>query len=123
MKTQTGFSTTSTPTQGRDTFYFFRLKDVFSLYFEDAHNIKIYFSAERNIYEQWSLPIFFPLNQMANLQISIDRTNGYDARVYDLSGRLINRVTESKFLYDQLPSGKFNLINNFRGSIKSIMVY
>jgi hypothetical protein len=37
---------------------------------------------------------------MANLQITIDRTDGYDARVYDLSGRLVNRVNEARYLYD-----------------------
>ena len=44
-------------------------------------------------------------------------------RVYDLSGRLISRTTEAKFLYDQSPKGNVNLLNNFRGFMKSIMVY
>jgi hypothetical protein len=63
------------------------------------------------------------LNQLANLQITIDSINGYDARVYDLSGRLINEVSEKKYLYQQLPTGKFNLLNNFLGSVKSVLVY
>jgi hypothetical protein len=77
------------------------MTEVFSLWFTDSQTLRIFFHAARNAYEQTSTKgIFIPLGQWVNLQLSIDRINGYEARVYDLGRREIARVKETLYLYD-----------------------
>jgi hypothetical protein len=75
--------------------------EVFALWFSDPQSIRVFLHAAKNAFESASSrSVYFPLGQWANLQIYIDRVNGYDMRVYDLARREVARASEKIYLYD-----------------------
>ena len=63
------------------------------------------------------------LDQWVNLQFQLDRTQGYELRLFDGFRNLKETQAQKVLLPVQNPEPRFRLVQNIRGYVKSIMVY
>eukprot|EP00347_Sterkiella_histriomuscorum_P002273 403368790 len=121
IKTQPGIITNATFNQ---SLAFLTLQNVFSLWFTDPNNIRLFINSTNSPQIRYSADNFVPMNQWANIQFIIDRsTNHTEMRVYDLQRRLISIQSQSNTLGPQAPLRNFTLFQNFVGYFKFLIIY
>jgi len=77
LKSSPNLIHTPNPYAASDVAHIFRLPGRFFLWFSAKNEIKAYFNAKYAYYESYSHPIFFPINQWANIQFSMSQYDGY----------------------------------------------
>ena len=96
LKPDAGTPYNADPYVGNSNAFVVRLQEVFSLYFASPNEMRVYFYNEQNYFETYSDAIFVPIGQWFNVQLKINRWNGFEIRVYDEQGRLHNHIVRSR---------------------------
>eukprot|EP00347_Sterkiella_histriomuscorum_P023063 403336096 len=101
----------------------FQLKGVFSLWFTSTNFIKMRIHATKAENERDSTGIYIPLDEWINVQIMLNQSNGYQLSGYSSNRRLYVNVRNTTALQAQTAGSSFILFQNFKGYIKSVLIY
>ena len=67
--------------------------------------------------------MFLPLNQWANIQVTLDQGAGVTVMVFNPNGERQQVVSTDKYLAEQRPTGDAYFFKNFIGLVKSLHVW
>jgi len=78
---QHSFSTN--PAEGRDKHHMLKIDDVFAVWYDSRTSFRVYVFAKQNYEETYSDPIFLPLYEWVNIQITLEKQSGITVMTFN----------------------------------------
>ena len=71
------------PARGREANHIFTLDESFGIWYDSKTSFRVYVYAKNNFFETYSDPIFLPLNEWINIQVTLSQQSGITVMTFN----------------------------------------
>ena len=103
------------PAQGRKANHIFTLDECFGIWYDSKTSFRVYVYAKNNFFETYSDPVFLPLNEWINIQVTLSQQSGITIMTFNQNGERQQLVQNKIFLAEQYPRGTISFFQSFIG--------
>lgn len=83
MQNYGGHTFSRSPLEGRTKNHLIKLDDSFAIWYDSKTSFRVYVYAKDNWMETFSDPVFLPLNEWINIQLTIEQSSGITVMTFN----------------------------------------
>ena len=108
-------SYSETPIEGRTSNHMLKMEECFAIWYDSPTSFRVYIYAKNNYEEVYSPPVFLPLFEWVNIQITFSQQDGIQIMTFNSNGDRLQTREFKQYLAEQYPHGQLQLFQSFIG--------